>query len=158
MAEQEWQKFSDLNPALKAEKTGRLSIEVVTIVAAVTKIGKVSQAVNFIDELDAVSKVANLAGKVIKPVVNVGSKSVKFALNKGVGLINRTQIKVKGFGCLFPYIEIHFKDKINAIDDITLQKKVEDAIETQGGIDKLPTDENGVKIVEIELKGEKKLF
>lgn len=155
MAEQEWQKFSGLNTALKAEKTGRLSIEVVTIVASVTKIGKVSQAVNLIEELNAVSKVANIAGKAIKPVINAGSKSVKFALNKGVGLINRPQIKVQGFGCLFPYIEIHFKDKINAIDDNTLQKKIENAIDTQGGIDKLPTDENGIKIAEIELNVEK---
>lgn len=141
MAEQEWQRFSGLNPALKAEKTGRLSIEVVTIVASVTKIGKVSKAVNFIDELDAVSNVAKLAGKVIKPVVNAGSKSVKFVLTEGVQLIKRYDISFKVDGntlyCGFPG-----KVSISIVDK--LKKKTPDEIR------KIPTDENGNRLVEID--------
>lgn len=155
MAEQEWEKFKNLNACLQAEKAGELTIETVTIVASFTKLGKVSKVVSALDDLDAFSQVAKLSGKLIKPVVKAGSKSVKFVLNEGVNFISRAQVRVKGLGCLFPYIEIRLKDKINAIDDLTLQKKVSASIEEKGGLDKLPTDENGNKIVEIELNGEK---
>lgn len=155
MAEQEWEKFKNLNACLQAEKAGELTIETVTIVASFTKLGKVSKVVSALDDLDAFSQVAKLSGKLIKPVVKTGSKSVKFVLNERVSFISRTQIRVKGLGCLFPYVEIRFKDKLNTIDDLTLQKKVSASIEEKGGLDKLPTDENGNKIVEITIEGEK---
>lgn len=56
---------------------------------------------------------------------------------------------------MFPYIEIRLKNKINALDDIALQNKVNAAIDAQGGTSKLPVDENGNYLVEIEIDGEK---
>ena len=107
-----------------SHQIGKDISEVLTILVSFAKAGKLAKISQIADALDPINYVMRAAGKVIQPVLSATGKTFKYVLKEGVDVISRTQIRVKGMGCMFPYIEIRLKNKINALDDIALQNKV----------------------------------
>lgn len=142
-----------------SHQIGKDISEVLTIVVSFAKAGKLAKISQVADALDPVNYVMRVSGKVIQPVLSATGKTFKFVLKEGVDFVKRLNVKVtpQGFGCGFPIVKINItlKSKIDNLTDAQLKTKVEAEINTQGGIDKLPVDENGNRMVEIDVDGEK---
>lgn len=142
-----------------SHQIGKDISEVLTIVVSFAKAGKLAKISQVADALDPVNYVMRVSGKVIRPVLSATGKTFKFVLKEGVDFVKRLNVKVtpQGFGCGFPIVKINvtLKSKIDNLTDAQLTTKVEAEINTQGGIDKLPVDENGNRLVEIDVDGEK---
>lgn len=142
-----------------SHQIGKDISEVLTIVVSFAKAGKLAKISQIADALDPINYVMKAAGKVIQPVLSATGKTFKYVLREGVDFVKRLDIKVtpQGFGCGFPIVKINvsLKAKIDNLTDAQLKTKVEAEINTQGGIDKLPVDENGNRLVEIDVDGEK---
>lgn len=165
MVGEQWDKYT-ANPCMKAYGAGEVTFVVASCFIGAGEIKGATAVVQTMEKLDVMGqllgKTIQIAGKVIKPVVSASGKAVKYVLKEGVDFIKRIDIKVtpSGFGCGFPIqnIKISLKNKLTNLTEQEAQgikQKIEQAINNEGGLDKLPVDENGNHLVEIEVDGEK---
>lgn len=165
MVGEQWNKYT-ANPCMMSYGAGEVTFVVASCFIGAGEIKGATAVVQTLDKLDVMGqllgKTIKIAGKVIKPVVSTSGKAVKYVLKEGVDFIKRIDIKVtpSGFGCGFPIqnIKISLKNKLVNLTEQEAQgikQKIEQAINNEGGLDKLPVDENGNHLVEIEVDGEK---
>ncbi|SUV48359.1 fibronectin type III domain-containing protein [Bergeyella zoohelcum] len=165
MASEEWNKYT-ANPCMVSYGSGKVTMFVASCFIGVGEIKGAAAVIQTIDKLDVMGQLLNktmkIAGTILKPVANVSGKAIKYVLKEGVTFIKRVDIKVtpSGLGCGFPIqdIKVKLREKLSSltpseIDDIT--NKVNRAINDEGGLAKLPKDENGNRLVEIDIDGEK---
>ncbi|MGV4460438.1 hypothetical protein ACQ1Q5_02770 [Ornithobacterium rhinotracheale] len=151
------------NPCMVSYCTGRATFFVATCFIGVGEIKGATAIIQMMEKLDVMGQLMSgalkVAGKVIKPVIKVSGKAVKYVLKEGVSFVRRVDIKVtsKGLSCGFPIqnINIQLKNKIEELNADVLKQKVSKAIEEEGGLAKLPKDENGNYLLDIEVNGEK---
>ncbi len=165
MVGEEWNKYTS-NPCMVSYGAGEVTFVVASCFIGAGEIKGATAVVQTMDKLDVMGqllgKTIQIAGKVIKPVVSTSGKAVKYVLKEGVDFIKRIDIKVtpSGLGCGFPIqnIKVTLKNKLANLTEQEAQgikQKVEQAINNEGGLDKLPVDENGNHLVEIDVDGEK---
>lgn len=164
LAGEQWNKYS-ANPCMASYATGEVGFVVISCFYGAGEAKGLATFFQTLDRLDAVGalmgKISKIAGKVIKPILNTSGKAFKFALREGAQFIRDTRLIIKpsfNLFCGFPILDIKLirkgaqftEDEIKA-----LKSKVDEAINAQGGIEKLPLDENGNRILEIDINGEK---
>lgn len=165
MVGEQWNKYTS-NPCMISYGAGEVTFVVASCFIGAGEIKGATAIVQTMEKLDVMGqllgKTIQIAGKVIKPVASASGKAVKYVLKEGVDFIKRIDIKVtpSGFGCGFPIqnIKISLKNKLTNLTEQEAQgikQKIEQAINNEGGLDKLPVDENGNHLVEIEVDGEK---
>ncbi|MBP4143085.1 DNA/RNA non-specific endonuclease [Flavobacterium sp. P4023] len=164
LADEQWNKYT-ANPCMVSYGTGEVGFIVVSCFYGAGEAKGLATFFQTLDKLDAVgaviSKVSKLAGKVIKPVLNTSGKAFKFILREGAEFIRDTRLIIKpssNLYCGFPILDIKLirKGAEFTEDEIkSLKSKVDEAINVEGGIEKLPLDESGNRILEIDINGEK---
>ncbi|MCC9073523.1 fibronectin type III domain-containing protein [Flavobacterium sp. F-65] len=164
LASEQWNKYTS-NPCMVSYGTGEVGFIVVSCFYGAGEAKGLATFFQTLDKLDAVgaliSKVSKFAGKVIKPILNTSGKAFKFVLREGAEFIRDSRLVIRpssNLYCGFPILDIKLirKGAQFTEDEIkTLKSKVDEAINAEGGIEKLPLDENGNRILEIEINGEK---
>ncbi|WP_158728885.1 MULTISPECIES: hypothetical protein [unclassified Flavobacterium] len=102
-----------------------------------------------------IGKVFRVGGKFLKPILNPISKKIKFALAEGVQFAQRIEFKLpNNLYCGIPYLEIKLRDRLKALTANEI-KKLEDDIARQLNDPNIPVDENGNKLLELDIDGEK---
>lgn len=111
--------------------------------------------------LDPLNQVMKYVGKGVKVTFNVTNKTFKYALTEGAEFVRDSKIIIKSsstLSCGIPLLDIKIIRKGNQFtkDEVEkLTKQVNDAIDKQGGLDKLPKDEFGNRLVEIDVDNNK---
>jgi hypothetical protein len=164
LAGEQWDKYT-ANPCMISYGTGEAGFIVVSCFYGAGEAKGLATFFQTLDKLDAVGavigKISKIAGKVIKPVLNTSSKAFKFVLREGAEFIRDTRLIIRpssNLYCGFPILDIKLirKGAQFTEDEIKILKsKVDEAINAEGGIEKLPLDENGNRILEIDIDGEK---
>ncbi|MGV4528960.1 hypothetical protein [Ornithobacterium rhinotracheale] len=151
------------NPCMVSYCTGRSTFFVATCFIGAGEIKGATAIIQMMEKLDVMGQLMSgalkVAGKVIKPVIKVSGKAVKYVLKEGVSFVRRVEIKVTSMSlsCGFPIqnIDIRLKSKIEEINADVLEQKIRTEIDNNGGLEKLPKDENGNYLLDIEVDGEK---
>jgi len=86
--------------------------------------------------------------------LNTAGKAFKFALRETVQFTERIEFKLpNNLYCGIPYLEIKLRDRLKTLTASEI-KKIEDDIARQLNDPTIPVDENGNKLLELDIDGE----
>ena len=120
-----------------AQQYGKSTIDLVTILFTMVKAGKLGKINKIMDLLDPISNTMKIAGKTVKVTFNTTRRTFKYVINTAGKNFKRYELRFKIDGntlyCGIPNGKISIIDKLKQVD-----------------IEKLPVDENGIRIADID--------
>ena len=120
-----------------AQQYGKSTFDLVTIPLTMVKAGKLGKINKIIDLLDPISNTMKIAGKTVKVTFNTTRRTFKYVINTAGKNFKRYELMFKIDGntlyCGIPNGKISIIDKLKQAD-----------------IEKLPVDENGIRIADID--------
>ena len=132
-----------------AQQYGKTTIDIASIAIAFTKAGKLANVNKFMDAIDPLNQVMKYTGKGVGVAFKLGDKAVKgafvYSLEK-LQFFSKYKLSIK-FNNSNLYSGIPIPD-VNVVKKADLEKKLNALTEAE--LDKLPRDENGIRLVEID--------
>ena len=120
-----------------AQQYGKSTFDLITIPFGMVKAGKLGKINKIIDLLDPISNTMKIAGKTVKVTFNTTRRTFKYVINTAGKNFKRYELRFKIDGntlyCGIPNGKISIIDKLKQAD-----------------IEKLPVDENGIRIADID--------
>ena len=120
-----------------AQQYGKSTFDLITIPLGMVKAGKLGKINKFMDLLDPISNTMKIAGKTVKVTFNTTRRTFKYVINTAGKNFKRYELRFKIDGntlyCGIPNGKISIIDKLKQAD-----------------IEKLPVDENGIRIADID--------
>ena len=120
-----------------AQQYGKSTFDLITIPLTMVKAGKLGKINKIIDLLDPISNTMKIAGKTVKVTFNTTRRTFKYVINTAGKNFKRYELRFKIDGntlyCGIPNGKISIIDKLKQVD-----------------IEKLPVDENGLRIADID--------
>ena len=120
-----------------AQQYGKSTFDLITIPLGMVKAGKLGKINKFMDLLDPISNTMKIAGKTVKVTFNTTRRTFKYVINTAGKNFKRYELRFKIDGntlyCGIPNGKISIIDKLKQAD-----------------IEKLPVDENGLRIADID--------
>ena len=120
-----------------AQQYGKSTFDLITIPFGMVKAGKLGKINKIIDLLDPISNTMKIAGKTVKVTFNTTRRTFKYVINTAGKNFKRYELMFKIDGntlyCGIPNGKISIIDKLKQAD-----------------IEKLPVDENGIRIADID--------
>ena len=120
-----------------AQQYGKSTFDLITIPLGMVKAGKLGKINKFMDLLDPISNTMKAAGKTVKVTFNTTRRTFKYVINTAGKNFKRYELRFKIDGntlyCGIPNGKISIIDKLKQAD-----------------IEKLPVDENGIRIADID--------
>ena len=120
-----------------AQQYGKSTFDLITIPLTMVKAGKLGKINKIIDLLDPISNTMKIAGKTVKVTFNTTRRTFKYVINTAGKNFKRYELRFKIDGntlyCGIPNGKISIIDKLKQAD-----------------IEKLPVDENGLRIADID--------
>lgn len=147
------------NPCMISYSSGQGIFVVVSLFVGAGQANGARTFLQTLEKLDIagqlIGKVFRIGGKLVKAIVNPISKKIKFALAEGVQFAQRIEFKLpNNLYCGIPYLEIKLRDRLKTLTANEI-KKLEDDIARQLNDPTIPVDENGNKLLELDIDGEK---
>ena len=147
------------NPCMISYSSGQGIFVVVSLFVGAGEANVAKTFLQTLEKLDVagqlIGKVFRVGGKFLKPILNPISKKIKFALAEGVQFAQRIEFKLpNNLYCGIPYLEIKLRDRLKTLTANEI-KKLEDDIARQLNDPNIPVDENGNKLLELDIDGEK---
>ena len=147
------------NPCMISYSSGQAIFVVVSLFVGAGEANVAKTFLQTLEKLDVagqlIGKVFRIGGKFLKPILNPVSKKIKFALAQGVQFAQRIEFKLpNNLYCGIPYLEIKLRDRLKTLTANEI-KKLEDDIARQLNDPTIPVDENGNKLLELDIDGEK---
>jgi hypothetical protein len=147
------------NPCMISYSSGQGIFVVVSLFVGAGQANGAKTFLQTLEKLDVagqlIGKVFRIGGKLVKPILNPISKKIKFALAEGVQFAQRIEFKLpNNLYCGIPYLEIKLRDRLKTLTANEI-KKLEDDIARQLNDPTIPVDENGNKLLELDIDGEK---
>jgi hypothetical protein len=147
------------NPCMISYSSGQGIFVVVSLFVGAGQANGARTFLQTLEKLDVagqlIGKVFRVGGKFLKPILNPISKKIKFALAEGVQFAQRIEFKLpNNLYCGIPYLEIKLRDRLKTLTANEI-KKLEDDIARQLNDPNIPVDENGNKLLELDIDGEK---
>ena len=120
-----------------AQQYGKSTFDLITIPLGMVKAGKLGKINKIIDLLDPISNTMKATGKMVKVTFNTTRRTFKYVINTAGKNFKRYELRFKIDGntlyCGIPNGKISIIDKLKQAD-----------------IEKLPVDENGIRIADID--------
>ena len=120
-----------------AQQYGKSTFDLITIPLGMVKAGKLGKINKIMDLLDPISNTMKIAGKTVKVTFNTTRRTFKYVINTAGKNFKRYELRFKIDGntlyCGIPNGKISIIDKLKQAD-----------------IEKLPVDENGLRIADID--------
>ena len=120
-----------------AQQYGKSTFDLITIPLGMVKAGKLGKINKIMDLLDPISNTMKIAGKTVKVTFNTTRRTFKYVINTAGKNFKRYELRFKIDGntlyCGIPNGKISIIDKLKQAD-----------------IEKLPVDENGIRIADID--------
>ena len=120
-----------------AQQYGKSTFDLITIPLGMVKAGKLGKINKIMDLLDPISNTMKIAGKTVKVTFNTTRRTFKYVINTAGKNFKRYELRFKIDGntlyCGIPNGKISIIDKLKQVD-----------------IEKLPVDENGIRIADID--------
>ena len=120
-----------------AQQYGKSTFDLITIPLGMVKAGKLGKINKIMDLLDPISNTMKIAGKMVKVTFNTTRRTFKYVINTAGKNFKRYELRFKIDGntlyCGIPNGKISIIDKLKQAD-----------------IEKLPVDENGIRIADID--------
>ena len=120
-----------------AQQYGKSTFDLITIPLGMVKAGKLGKINKIMDLLDPISNTMKIAGKTVKVTFNTTRRTFKYVINTAGKNFKRYELRFKIDGntlyCGIPNGKISIIDKLK-----------------QANIEKLPVDENGIRIADID--------
>ena len=147
------------NPCMISYSSGQGIFVVVSLFVGAGEANVAKTFLQTLEKLDVagqlIGKVFRVGGKFLKPILNPISKKIKFALAEGVQFAQRIEFKLpNNLYCGIPYLGIKLRDRLKTLTANEI-KKLEDDIARQLNDPNIPVDENGNKLLELDIDGEK---
>ncbi|GET46193.1 hypothetical protein [Capnocytophaga felis] len=122
-----------------AHQVGKDISEVLTIALSFAKVGKLAKIAKVADVLDPIHHLAKYAGKGVTVVFDKSTKAVRFVFDN-LKFIEKYELKIR-FGTNKLYAGL-------PLPDINLKKKLDEL--SQKDLENLISDQNGIKIIEVD--------
>jgi len=120
-----------------AQQYGKSTFDLITIPLGMVKAGKLGKINKIMDLLDPIGNTMKIAGKTVKVTFNTTRRTFKYVINTAGKNFKRYELRFKIDGntlyCGIPNGKISIIDKLKQAD-----------------IEKLPVDENGIRIADID--------